>query len=295
MLHWTCALELNSQRSIIAGSEKALCDTLSRGADLRVYTEFHHNEHVDTRSDNPELVQEVSDFPTTILVDRRWSAGIMTFRMPINPPEGFGPRPSMSFFLYNQNGRQAIARPFLDGKPVTGTPGPSPLDDHSDMPKYHQFDSWDAQTNAPSSNFVYDFEIYKFLVNDSWREVLATDEHGKPISGSLDQLIHAFTQGCEVKVGISGLCRSLGEGPSHELFVQTGPGYYNTQLKLFTTGTRPIVRVKPAIPMQYQTRGWDFGWLTARTDGRVQLWMCDPYTLQFQKTQEYFPIRWFVR
>jgi len=32
----------------------------------------------------------------------------------------------MPFFLYNQNGQQAIARPFLDGVPPSGKPGPSP-------------------------------------------------------------------------------------------------------------------------------------------------------------------------
>lgn len=29
----------------------------------------------------------------------------------------------MSFFLYNQNAQQAIARPFLDGKAATGAVG----------------------------------------------------------------------------------------------------------------------------------------------------------------------------
>ena len=75
----------------------------------------------------------------------------MTLRQPVDLPDGFGPRPSMSFFLYNQDGQQAIARPYLDGAPAAGTLGPAPIDDHSDMPRYHQQDSWDASTNAPST------------------------------------------------------------------------------------------------------------------------------------------------
>ena len=81
----------------------------------------------------------------------------MTFRMPIVPPENFGPRPSMSFFMYNQDGQQAIARPFLDGISANGSLGKSDLDDHNSMSKYHPLDNWDADTNAPSMNFVYDF------------------------------------------------------------------------------------------------------------------------------------------
>ncbi len=295
MSTWQSVLELSSKRSIIAGSEEALRQAIGRGADLRVYTEFRHNEHVDTTSDNSEIVQEVSDFPTTYLVDNRWVAGIMTFRMPISPPDGFGPRASMSFFMYNQNGQQAIARPYIDGQPTNGTPGPAPLNNHADMPKYHELDNWDVQTNAPSSNFIYDFEIFKFMVNDTWREVLATDAEGKVVSGSLDNFADAFVKGCEVKVGIRGLCRDLGQGPDHEIFVQTGPGYFSTGRRLFSTGTRPTVRVKPGVPMQYKSKEWDFGWLMPRTDGYVARWLCDPYTLQFRKTDGQYAIRWFVR
>ena len=40
--------------------------------------------------------------------------------MPVALPGGFGPRESMSRFLYNQDGHQAIARPLLDGCKGTG-------------------------------------------------------------------------------------------------------------------------------------------------------------------------------
>jgi len=142
MSDWTCVLELDRNRKITGGSETSLADAVRRGADLRIYTEFYNHEHLDVKSKNTELVKEVSDFRTTYLVADRWTAGIMTLRMPISPPDGFGPRASMSFFMYNQDGRQAIARPFLEGGIAVGKPGPSPLDDHSDMPKYHQLDAW---------------------------------------------------------------------------------------------------------------------------------------------------------
>lgn len=295
MSAWISLLELDQNRKITSGSEQALCEAIGRGADLRIYTEFRHNEHIDTKSDLAEIVQEVSDFPTVYLVDQRWVAGIMTYRMPISPPDGFGPRPSMSFFMYNQNGQQAIARPHLDGRRATGAPGPSPLDDHSDMPKYHQQSAYDALTNAPSSNFIYDFECYRFFGRTDWREVFSVSSAGQPRSGSLAALVQAFTQGCEIKVAIRGLCHDLGNGPDHELFVQCGPGYYNTERKLFSVGSRPCVRVKPSVPMLYASREWDFGWLMPRTDGQVALWLCDPYSLQFRKMQNNYAVRWFVR
>src|SRR4029077_16883992 len=124
---------------------------------LRIYSEFYHDEHIDPGSSNHELVQESMDMRATYLVDDRWAAGILTLRQPVELPDRFGPRPSLSLFLYNEDGQQAIARPILAGPPSTGAPGPSPLADHSHMPKYHELDRWDGGTNAPSSNFIYDF------------------------------------------------------------------------------------------------------------------------------------------
>ena len=296
---WISVLELGSDRSVVAGSQAALCDAIRRGADLRIGTEFRHNEHIDPASDNPELVHEVADFPATYLLDDRWVAGIMTLRQPIALPDGFGPRPSMSFFLYNQNGHQAIARPHLDGQPAAGDFGPCPSDDHSDMPKYHQRDGWDAATNAPSSNFIYDFDVFRYFVRDDWREVLAHDADGVAASGSVDALADAFARGCEVKVGIRGLCSDLSREPAraivHEVFVQTGSCYYYTKRKQFMAAAHPLVRVEPAIPLRYVSKGWDFGWLMARTDGLVARLLCNPYTLKFRKSQAQHAIRWFIR
>ena len=291
---WQGVLGLNERRECVEGSAEALCAAIRNGADLRIYTEFRHNEHVEPGSSNSEIVQEVSDFRVTYLVDDRWVAGIMNLRMPITPPAGFGPRPSMSFFMYNQDGQQAIARPFLDGRAAAGHPGPSPLDDHSDVPKYHQHDGWDAGTNAPSSNFVYDFETYRFFVRDQWRQVLVHQADGTVVDGSLDDLTEAFAGGAEIKVAIGGLCEDLGGERNHEVFLHTGPGYYSTERKLFCAGTQPAVRVRPGIPMRYESRCWDFGWLMPRTDGTVARWLCDPYTLTFTKGAVQCAMRWFV-
>jgi hypothetical protein len=299
MTTWKIALELNSRREITGGSENALRDAIRRGADLRIYTEFRHNEHLDTSSSNREIVREVSDFRATYLIDDRWVAGIMTLRMPINPPIGFGPRASMSFFMYNQNGQQAIARPYLDGLPAIGARGAAPVDDHSAMPKYHQQDAWDAGTNAPSQNFIYDFEVYRFMVCDDWQEVLSHTADGGVTAGSLADLTTAFAAGHEIKVGVRGLCADLADDPAtvpgHEMFIHTGPGYHATERAIFSTGTHPLVRVAPGIPMRYRTGNWDFGWLMPRTDGFTARWLCDPYRPAFKKSEGHYAVRWFVR
>jgi len=297
---WTCVLERDSGRSIVAGSEAALCDAVRRGADLRIYTEFRHNEHIDVNSDNAELIRETADFRVTYLVDDRWVAGIIPLRQPISLPDGFGPRPSMSFFMYNQNGQQAIARPYLDGGEAPGTLGPSPPgDDFVAMPRYHQQDNWDAGTNAPSSNFVYDFDLYRFWVHDEWREVLSHAADGAVESGSVADLTDAFARGCEVKVGIHGLCADLVKDPApaltHEVFVHMGSCYYYTESQLFLAASHPMVRNRPAIPMRYVSQGWDFGWLMPRTDGFVAGLLYDPYSLKYRRTEGCYAMRWFIR
>ncbi|MHB9106564.1 MAG: hypothetical protein ACYDCO_05850 [Armatimonadota bacterium] len=293
MQSWTNVLTLNSAREVVSGSPQALCDAVRRGADLRIATNFYHHEHIQPGAAQQDLIHEVSEFRVTYLLDDRWAAGCMTLRQPIEPPIAFGPRPSMSFFLYNQDGRQAIARPFLDGPPAAGHPGPSAPDSHTDMPKYHQRDAWDGATNAPSQNFIYDFEVYRFFVNSRWQEVLSHDEQGSVRSGSFAALSDAFQAGREIKVGISGLCADMGDLP-HEVFVQTCTGYLYPERGYFSAETQPLVRVAPAIPLAYRTRGWDFGWAIARTDGSLRMRRCDPYTLHFTDHQSRAAMRWFV-
>lgn len=297
--NWKKVLELDQRRSLVSGSEAQLVEAISQGGDLRIYTEFRHNEHIDLVSDNDEIVQEVADFRVTYILDNRWAAGIINLRQPIEIPTGFGERPSMSFFLYNQNGEQAIARPFLDGKPVVDSKGSSPLRDYTEMPKYHQFDAWDNGTNAPSSNFAYDFDVYKFLVCDNWMEVYSNDADGRTVSGSIDDLAEAFANGKEVKVGIKGLCRDLQVPKTraipHEVFVHCGSCYYYTRSRQFCAASHPVVRVTPSIPLKYQSENWDFGWLMVRSDGHVARWLLDPYTLKFNRDHTRYAVRWFVR
>ena len=298
MNSWKCVLVLDSDRKVVEGTPEALSEAIRGGADLRICTEFLHNEHIDVHSASAERVREVAEFGVTYLVQGAWTAGIMSLRQPIGLPSEFGPRSSMSFFLYNQDGRQAIARPYLDGGPVHGAPGPSPTEQTEDMPKYHTQDSWDSETNAPSSNFTYDFEVFRYFVQDGWQEVLSHDADGTVRSGSVEDLASAFSEGCSVKAGISGLCSDLVEDSApleHEVFVETGSCYYYTEQELFMTGSHPVVRVRPAIPLCYRSRGWDFGWLFLRTDGTVVYRRCDPYTLAFEDRPGRYAIRWFVR
>lgn len=298
MKSWTCQLELSSEREVVAGSPESLVGAIRRGADLRIGTDFRHNEHIRPGSGNPEIIREVSDFRTTYLIDDRWVAGIMTLRMPVQSLEGFGPRPSMSFFMYNQDGMQAIARPYLDGQSDDSDGSASADVNNVEMPKMHMLDRHDLGSNAPSENFVYDFENYRYLVRDGWREVLAHDAEGRVTGGSLEALMDVFVQGCDMKVAIAGLCADLDphaeSAASHELFVHCGPGYYETESKRFAAASQPTVRVAPATPMCYRSGNWDFGWLLPRTDGTVFRWLCDPHTLQFRKSEQRYAIRWFV-
>ena len=298
MANWKCVLELDDQRRPSAGDSHALASAIRAGADLRVGTAFRHNEHIDTSSDCDELIREVMDFRVTYLLDDHWVAGIENLRMPIELPDGFGPRASMSFFLYNQDGHQAIARPHLDGRFEQNKSEQTAIDDHPEMTKYRELERWDADSNAPSSNFIYDFEYYRFFVSESWQEVLSHDDQGIIESGSLETLTDAFAAGCELKVAIRNLCDDLttAEQPQldHEVFIHLGAGYYYTERKQFMASANPVVRTRPAIPLGYGSRSWDFGWLMPRTDGHLARWLCDPYSLNSEKLNVRKSMRWFV-
>ena len=297
---WRLAYGMDIERNPTSGSSEELAAAIRAGADLRIQTQFRHNEHVDINSDNPEIVLEVAEFRATYLLDDRWVAGMMTLRQPISLLDDFGPRPSMSFFLYNQNAQQALARPYLDGGPVTGEMGLAPPpDEPHPMEKMQHNDAWDRGTNAPSSNFIYDFDLYRFWVSEGWEEVLSHGPNGEIRSGSVEALADEMDRGKEVKVGIRGLCSDLAEDPQqamdHEAFIHTNSCYYYTERKLFIAGTHPLVRVKPAIPLRYASRNWDFGWLMPRTDGFLKRLLVDPYTLKFARSEGHYAMRWFVR
>jgi hypothetical protein len=300
MTTWRTALELDSNRQVVSGDTADLSDAIGRGADLRIYTEFVHNEHIDLQSDNTERILEVAEFGVTYRIDKRWTAGVMNLRQPIALPDRFGPRPSMSFFLYNQDGTQAIARPFLDGGVADSQfESASSVNSPLKMPKYHLLDSWDGETNAPSQNFIYDFDRFRYCVNDSWREVLHHSSAGDVVSGSLKDLVDAFSSGCAIKLGIENLCTELraetDPALGHEVFIQGGSAYYYTDQKLFIIGTHPLAKIRPAVPMKYISQGWDFGWLMVRSDGDVVYRRCDPYTLKFSDHTTRHAVRWFVR
>ena len=284
-------LELDKHRNIVGGSPEELREAIKNAANLRIFTSFKHNEHIDTASNNDEMIHEVSDFPATYLINNEWACGIMTLRQPVTLPDRFGDRASMSFFMYNENGLQACARPYLDGNGyIEGTDTP--------MIHMHNIDTMDDSANSNIRNFIYDFYSYKFLVQDDWTEVLAHDENGNVISGSAEALDLASNAGCEIKIAISGICDSMyenGKKLPHELFIETGPHYYYSKSGFMVIETRPFVRVYPEIPMTYKKGNWDFGWAIARSDGHVAGLFYDPYTLKVRKTYSRHAMRWFVR
>ena len=235
-------------------------------------------------------MRELSEFRVTYLLDDRWVAAIMNWRVPITPMS-FGPEPHLSFFLYNQDGSQACATPRLDA----AAPSPEPTGRDTWPVKYRVLDAHDRGTRAPSRNFVYRFDRYRFCVSERWREVLAHDERGAVRSGSVDALGQALRQGRELKVAVNGLCADLGGTGEHEVFVHVGASWHMTESGTVVAGTHPVVRVAPAIPLRYRPDGWDFGWLLAGTDGRVQQWLVEPATGAFRKRESAHPVRWFAR
>jgi hypothetical protein len=298
MAQWTKVLELDQSRAITAGSEKGLADAIRRGADLRIGTQFLHGEHIDPESDSDEIIEEVAEFGVTYLIDDHWSAGIINLRQPVSLMPGFGPGSSMSFFMYNQNGEQAVARPYFENS-QKGRQREAKLSESSPaMPKYHVLSSVDEGSNAPSQNFIWDFEVFRYWVRDDWREVFSHSADGQT-DGSIDALEEAVIGGSEVKVGVSGLCDDLmapgDRAPQHEVFVRVGSCYHYTKKRRLTTGTHPLVRVRPAVPMRYDSKGWDFGWLVCRSDGFVDRRLYDPYTLTCADSQMQCAMRWFVR
>jgi hypothetical protein len=296
---WTTALELDSRLQRTAGSSTVLRDAVRRGADLQVMSAFYHDEHVDTGSRQHELVEEAMDMRATFLVGDRWCAGAQTLRQPVELPADFGPRPSLSLFLYNEDGGQAIARPYLDGPPMPGPREEAASLAYPEMPKYREFSRFDDGTNAPSSNFIYHFEYLRFRVNDDYREVLSHDEKGVVTGGSMEELAAAFRRGAEWKVAIRGLCGEL-TPPGHsvqdsEVFVHLGSCYFYTDQRLFIAGTHPTLRVQPQMPLRFRSGNWDYGWYIVRTDGYVAKLIYDPYTLEPRRETGRYAMRWFCR
>jgi hypothetical protein len=298
---WVNALELRSDRSVATGSPEGLAAAIARAADLRVYTEFRFEEHIvpggDGDPSHDGLVREVIDFRETILLDGRHSAGITTLRQPLFPPFGFnGSQPKMSYFLYQSDGRQACANLLLDDMEPAVRPGVrAEIASPPEMPKMRPETVYDQGTLGPSRNFVYDMEVYRYFVRDEWTELLAHDADGRAIRGSVDAIEEAQIAGREIKVGIRELCADLGDGPSHEVFSLLGSGFFHTGSRLYDALTHPLVRVAPAVPLEYRSFGWDVAWVHLRTDGEAVTRVLDPYTRRFEDRPARFACRWFAR
>lgn len=292
--NWHCVLKLNEQREVVGGSVKAFADAVKRGADIRSYTTFDYTEHMSAPESREGLVQELMSFATVYWLDGGHVAGIQTTRYPADCALGFGDVPSLSFFLNNENGKNGIARPFLDGR--LGQPKPSGDPQEG---KYKVIDSWDQTSPCPCENFTYDFGEYGWWVNDTWEEVLSHDADGTVIQGSLDKLQQAFRSGRSLKVGVKDLCAELAtEGTSpipHEVFVELHSIYNHHDSGFLGGESQPLVRVGPAVPLKYRTGNWNYGWILPRTDGLVSQLVIDPYKHEFKRTQGRFAIRWFVK
>jgi hypothetical protein len=300
---WKNALELRPDRTIASGSTAALCDAIRRGADLRVYTEWTYEEHIAPDLANPDprnngLLQEIIDMRETMLVDDRYAAGITTLRQSILPILGFNPSagPRTSYFMYGMDGQQSCAHVMLDDTQPTSQPGdfrvvPKP----KSMPKMSEAEENDIGTLAPSRNFIYDFEVYRYFVRDDWTPILTHDENGRITSGSWDAFHRTHLEGREFKAGLTGLCGDLGSDLRHEVFTLLGSGWIHTAHRRYEVLSHPLVRIAPAAPMKYRSRQWDVAWLVLSTDGKVLVRSLDPYTRKFRDWETRLACRWFVR
>lgn len=301
---WEKVLELAPDRSVTSGSKASLAAAIGRGADLRIYTEFLYEEHIQPGGgSDPELdglIREVIDFRETLLVDDRYVAAVTTLRQPLEPPHGFnGSDPKMSFFLYTMDGDQAAANLVFGADPGGATPGtrtviPTP----PDMPKMGIQEFFDVGTTGPSRNFVYDMETYRFFVRDDWQEILAHDSDGSVIGGSFAALERAQIAGREIKVGIQDLGAELGPADpstSTQTFTLVGSGFVHVRAGLYVTLTHPLVRVASGIPIRYGSGNWDVAWVFLRTDGQAEVRRIDPYTRDWEDRSARFACRWFAR
>lgn len=299
---WRLALELDRQRKPLAGSHPALADAVGRGADLRIATDFHHEEHIapfgseDARDPrNKGLIEEASDFRVVYRLGG-YVAGFMTLRQPVEPTVGFnGSRPRMSFFLYDMEGRQGGATLLLDGSAVAA-PGVTTTEPaRPEMPKMSATDWFDVGTAAPSHNFIYEMEGYRYFVRDDWTELLAHGPDGSVTDGSLADLAEAHRKGREIKVAISGLCHGLGGTAAHEVFSLAGSSFYHTGRRYLEALTHPLVRIRAEVPLRYGSQNWDIAWVYMRTDGKAVVRRLDPFSRKFSDSTGAFACRWFVR
>ncbi len=293
MKEWVRKLEMNESREVTNGSFEVLAASVSHGADVRCYTTFDYSEHMGSPDSNVGLVEEMMNFGVMYLLQGNRIAGIETTRYPADCSLGFQPQPSLSFFLYNDNGQFGIARPYLDGRRSKAELAEQPV------PKYSSLGTFDDGTSCPSENATYEFGEYKWWAKDDWQEVLSVDPKGSVLNGSLEELWKAFRSGKEIKVGVKQLCDFLvpqGEQTiEHEVFVCLGPIYAHRDQGFLGGESQPLVRVSPNIPLEYRSGNWNYGWILPRTDGVVHQLVIDPYTNKFSRIESRCSTRWFIR
>jgi len=302
---WQCVLSLSHDRKVTSGSFPDLASAIRRGADLRSYTEFLHEEHISPGSPTPGIndaknhgvIREAIDFRETILVNDSHVAGVTVLRQPVEPTIGFnGTTPKMSIFMYNMTGEQSHANIALDGQAYTGEVGARQMvPPHPEMKKMSDTEYFDLGTASPCRNFIYDMEMYRFYVRDEWTQVLSHDANGRVLEGSLDELEQAQIACKEFKVAIRGLGQSLGAGPDHEVFTPVGSGFLHTKRRFHEALTHPLLRVAAAIPMQLRSGNWDLSWVALRTDGSATIRRLNPYTRAHEDIPTRLGCRWFVR
>jgi hypothetical protein len=286
-------MTLDPGRKITSGSVSALNEKIRKGADLRISTGFIYNEHVDISSGDSQLMAETSAFAETVLIDGKWSAYFMTLRQPVSLRNKlFGYPNSMSLFLYNQDGKQAVARLVLDGTIDNSLHKDS---EKSGIPKMVTMDIFDEGTPGVSKNFIYDFEFYDFMANDCYEEIYSNDAEGNCTSGSIDALADAYRSGRGIKIAISGISDVMwGDSGHHdEIYMHCGSSYYYTVDKLMASNTHPFVSVPADIPLLYKSRSFKYCWAVAQTDGRAEIRGYDPFDGIWKTTESRLPVRWF--
>ena len=290
---WVRKLEMNEGREITNGSFEDLAAAANNGDDIRCYTTFDYGEHMASPGSDVGWVEEMMNFGVIYLLEGSRIAGIETTRYPADCSLGFQPDPSLSFFLYNDNGQFGIARPFLDGRKSKAE-----LGEHS-IPKYTSLGTFDNGTSCPSENATYEFGEYAWWTKDDWQEVLSVGPKGSVLGGSLEELWNAFRSGKEIKVAVKQLCDFLAlqgeQAIEHEVFVCLGPIYAHRDQGFLGGESQPIVRVLPDTPLEYRSGNWNYGWILPRTDGVVHQLVIDPYTNKFNRIKGRHSIRWFVR
>ena len=58
----------------------------------------------------------------------------------------------------------------------------------------HKIDSHDANTNAPSSNYLYEFGSVRWRTRGGWQEVYAAGADGVPTCGTVAALAAAYSE-----------------------------------------------------------------------------------------------------